>query len=168
MAFGRKKAPRPTISPALVAKLDQITKRAPPHPKEAFYGWATMLYRFRRVSGELKDDLKAAARNVNRGGDPRLNWLIDKTAGDHVTAKMKWKYRVVLEKALKAKVPSKKLKNFIEGLGGINAGSSKSMIKKVPRKKVAKIVKLGGAGFGSAMSNRKLVKSSKGTPDDWL
>jgi hypothetical protein len=142
----------------LATKLEEIAKLAPPHPKEAFYGWAGVLYRFRRSPAKLRDDLRAAARNVSRGGDRRLGLLIDKTAGDHVTDKMKWKYRVVLEKALKAKVPSRKLRKFIEDLGGINAGSSKS--KTVPSKKSGKGVKIGWGkavkiGWGKAAKTGK-------------
>jgi hypothetical protein len=171
--------------------LGRIKKSAPPHPKEALYGWLKVIYHFRRAPGDLKGDLQVATRNISCGDDVQLRWLIDKTAGEHVRPKMKWKYEAVLAKALKAKVPSKKLAKFIDDLGGINAGSSKSKngLSKMSSTSVqtgwgkpAKTAKTNtgkgkpvgwgkpaksNTGKGKPVGWGKPAKSNKGTLDDW-
>lgn len=111
----------------LEIRLAVIQKMAPPHPKDSLYRWLTSVYRLRRTLGDARVELRRLAKKMKlKVGDVLLRAIIEKTAGEHVTAKMKSKYAVVLEKALNDRVKSKSLRRFIENAGGINACCSKS------------------------------------------
>ena len=114
----------------LLRKLAKIKKVAPPPPPPTLYRWLTKVYRLRRTLGDARKELLALAKkNGIKTGDVLLRTIIEETASDHVGGKMRWKYAVVLEKALTRKVKSKDLRAFIEGEGGINAGSRASKPK---------------------------------------
>src|SRR5271166_3832174 len=122
MASGKQTT---TLSAELETELAKVRGAAPPPPTEdPIYEYLTRVYRLRRKlekdpewQKRLTDYGNAHHRNISH---KYVRLIIELTAGDHVTTKMKYKYTVVLIYALQKGVKTADLKAFIKGLGGLN------------------------------------------------
>jgi hypothetical protein len=114
-----------TLPADLEAALDELREAAPPPPTdEPIYDYLTSVYRLRckvASSAELQSALKAYHKaNSPRTLQQYAGVIIQTTAGDHVTSKMKYKYVIALDYAFANNVKAKGLKAFIKQQGGFN------------------------------------------------
>ena len=109
----------------LEAELTKVRKAAPPPPTEdPIYKYLTRVYRLRcklTDNPEWEDNL----RYFRQAHHPRISTryirlIIELTANDDVTSKMKHKYFAVLQYAFKKGIKPKNLESFIKEQGGLN------------------------------------------------
>jgi hypothetical protein len=127
---------------------DELTKvraLAPPPPSDdPIYDYLTGVYRLRcKVASSAK--LQNALKAYHKAHSPRTlqqyaGVIIQMTAGDHISSKMKYKYVIGLDYAFANHVQPNNLKTFIRKQGGFN--NCVELWKKKyrsPRKKSRKI-----------------------------
>jgi hypothetical protein len=131
------------------AELAKVRKTAPPPSDDPIYKYLRRVYRLRRKaekSPELQEAIKAkrTAHHPNVSTNS-IRMIIQLTAGDHVTNKMKHKYTAALHYAFEKGIKSENLESFIKEHGGINKcvelwskTYGPAAVKKQSKKKAAK------------------------------
>ena len=121
----RVKAKAAVLPTQLADELTKVRALTPPPPTDdPIYDYLTGVYRLRckvASSAELQNALKA----YHKAHSPRTlqqyaGVIIQMTAGDHVTSKMKYKYVIALDYAFANNVKPENLKTFIKHQGGLN------------------------------------------------
>ncbi len=109
----------------LKAELDKIREVAPPPPTvDPLYKYLRRVYRLRQkleTSHEWQDAV-VRYHNVHRLRlkENYVRFIIQQTAGDHVTDKMKNKYKIALQLALEEAIKPVDVIAFIKKHGGLN------------------------------------------------
>jgi hypothetical protein len=142
--------PTAALPADLEAELAKVCKAAPAPPTDdPIYQYLRRVYRLRRKltkTSEWQDTLRdfgdAHHRQISTN---YIRLIIQLTAPDHVTTKMKHKYTAALQYALEKGIKSNDLEKFIKEQGGLNKcvelwskKYGRSAVKKQPKKKSAK------------------------------
>jgi hypothetical protein len=137
-----------TLPADLEAALAKVRKAAPPPPSDdPIYKYLERVYRLRQKvekSPELQEAIKAErAAHHPKLSTKYIRLIIELTAGDHVTNKMKHKYTVTLQYAFTKGVKAEDLIEFIKKQGGLN-----------------KCVELWSKNYGRSAAAKKRKKNS--------
>ena len=139
-----------TLPAELEAELDKVRNAAPPSPSDdPIYKYLRRVYGLRRMVASSPEFQKAIQTHHQAYYPKTLAQygavIIQMTAGDHVTSKMKHKYATTLEYAYNKDIKPKNLESFIKEQGGINKcvelwskTYGRSAVKKQPKKKAVK------------------------------
>ena len=138
-----------TLPAELEAELDKVREAAPPPSDDPIYKYLRRVYGLRCELAD-KPEWEDALRHFRQAHHPRISTryirlIIELTANDHVTSKMKHKYFAVLHYAFEKGIKPKDLEAFIKKQDGINKcvelwseTYGPAAVKKQAKKKAAK------------------------------
>ncbi len=138
-----------TLPAELEAELTKVREAAPPPSDDLIYKYLRRVYGLRRELTD-KPEWEDALRDFRQAHHSRIStryirFIIELTANDHVTSKMKHKYFAVLQYAFEKGIKPKNLESFIKEQGGINEcvelwskTYGPAAVKKQGKKKAAK------------------------------
>ena len=125
--FMRSNNQQNRILESLPEALDEIRQSAPRPRDDRLYRYLANVYALRlSLANKPKADVRSALNILAKTIHQRIakniiRLIIELSAPDHITSKMKGKYSGALNWALIQEVSAKKVKKFLHDQGGLNA-----------------------------------------------
>lgn len=124
------------LNERFIRELQKVGDAAPLPKDEALFRYLEAAYTFRRQWDPRSRKNETLWRNAHDNLHPRLKKLavrviIELTAPQHITPRMRWKYAAALQCALEHRVRRGQLAKFIEQHGGLN-GTIKKFYQSMP------------------------------------